>query len=478
MSQKIIPIAIAGSKDEPLLRIEPSHKVYVRAVSGWFASWRWAMVWLTQLVFYGLPWVPWHGRQAVLFDLAQQRFYVFGLVLYPQDLIYLAVLLILAALMLFFVTAVAGRVWCGFACPQTVYTKIFLWAEHLTEGKPHVRKTLDGQSWGPEKLLRKGAKQTLWLGFSLITGFTFVGYFTPIHELAAAVQSLAMGPWDLFWVLFYALVTYLNAGYLREQVCKHMCPYARFQAAMFDPDTLIIGYDSARGESRGARARTADPKALGLGDCVDCSLCVQVCPTGIDIRDGLQSNCIGCAACIDACDTVMDQMQYPRGLVRYSTLNGLAQGLDKPALRKRVLRPRVLLYGALLLAATVGLVASISGRSPVRMDVVRDRGVMARVVEGGAAENIYRLHVMNATESVQHYRVEVRGPDGVTLVQPLEINLNPVEARTYPISVRLPSEAVSAQAGRILQIKFAVSQLVGGKAVPLVLENTTFHVPR
>ena len=478
MPKKIIPIAIAGSRNEPLLLIEPSHKVYVRAVSGWFASWRWAMVWLTQLVFYGLPWVQWNGRQAVLFDLAQQRFYLFGLVLYPQDLIYLAVLLMLAALTLFFVTAVAGRVWCGFACPQTVYTKMFLWIEHLTEGKPHTRKALDGQSWGTEKLMRKGAKQALWLGISLFTGFTFVGYFTPVHELAAAVSAWAMGPWDLFWVLFYGLATYLNAGYLREQVCKHMCPYARFQAAMFDPDTLIIGYDNARGESRGARARTADPKALGLGDCVDCSLCVQVCPTGIDIRDGLQSTCIGCAACIDACDTVMDQMQYPRGLIRYSTLNGLAHGWDKPAVRQRVLRPRVLLYGALLLAATIGLVASIGLRSPVRMDVVRDRGVIARVVEGGAVENIYRLHIMNATEAVQHYRVEVRGPEGMALVQPLEVDLNPVQARTYPISVHLPGDAASVQAGRILPIKFAVSQLVGGQAVLQVLENTTFHVPR
>lgn len=478
MSQKIIPIAIAESRIEPLLQVEPSHKVYVRAVSGWFATWRWALVWLTQLVFYGLPWVPWHGRQAVLFDLAQQRFYLFGLVLYPQDLIYLAVLLILAALTLFFVTTVAGRVWCGFACPQTVYTKIFVWLEHRTEGKPHARKALDGQSWGSEKLMRKGAKQGLWLALSMWTGFTFVGYFTPIQELAAAVPALAMGPWDLFWVLFYGLATYLNAGYLREQVCKHMCPYARFQAAMFDPDTLIIGYDSARGELRGARARTANPKVLGLGDCVDCSLCVQVCPTGIDIRDGLQSNCIGCAACIDACDTVMDQMQYPRGLIRYSTLNGLAYGWDKPALRQRVLRPRVLLYGALLLAATVGLVASINGRSPVRMDVVRDRGVIARVVEGGAVENVYRLHIMNATEAVQHYQVAVIGPDSMTLVAPLELKLNPVEAQTYPISVRLPVDAAGAQAGRILQIKFSVSQLVDGQAVRQVLEDTTFHVPR
>jgi cytochrome c oxidase accessory protein FixG len=478
MTQKIIPIAIADSRNAPLLLIEPSHKVYVRAVSGWFATWRWALVWFTQLVFFGLPWVSWHGRQAVLFDLVQQRFYLFGLVLYPQDLIYLAVLLMLSALTLFFVTAVAGRVWCGYACPQTVYTEMFLWVEHLTEGKPHARKALDKQSWGAEKVIRKGAKQTLWLALSLGTGFTFVGYFTPIQDLAAALSVGAMGPWDLFWVLFYALATYLNAGYLREQVCKHMCPYARFQAAMFDQDTLIIGYDSARGESRGARARTANAKALGLGDCVNCSLCVQVCPTGIDIREGLQSTCIGCAACIDACDSVMDQMQYPRGLIRYSTLNGLTHGWDQSALLKRVLRPRVLMYGTLLLVASVSLVISIGARSPVRLDVVRDRSVIARVVNDGAVENIYRLHLMNATEAVQHYRVKVLGPEGLALVQALDLNLNPVQAQTYPVSVHLPATVASTQAGQILHIKFAVNQLVNGQEVTQVLEGSTFYVPQ
>jgi len=455
--------------------MDAKNKIYVRAVTGRFAAWRWAAVWLTQLVFYGLPWLSWNGRQGVLFDLGQQRFYLFGLALYPQDLIYLAVLLMLAALLLFFVTAVAGRVWCGFACPQTVYTEIFLWVERRLEGSPHARKRLDAMAWTPEKLARKGGKQAAWLLISLWTGFTFVGYFTPIQTLGAEALALTWSPWELFWVGFYGLATYVNAGYLREQMCKHACPYARFQGAMMDRDTLVIGYDTARGESRGARSRSADPKALGLGDCIDCTLCVQVCPTGIDIRDGLQSNCIGCAACIDVCDTVMAQMDYPKGLIRYSTQNGLAKGWDQPTLLKRVLRLRVLIYAALLLTAVLAFVSSVALRSPMRLDVMRDRGVMARVVNGGAVENIYRLHVMNATEAVQRYRVTVLGHADLSLGEPLELELGPVEARTVPLSVRLPYADATTLAGQTLPIQLEVTQL--GSDEERVREKTTFHVP-
>lgn len=477
MPKKIIPIVAADNFDDGRLFVfESKNKIYVRAVSGWFAAWRWALVWFTQLVFYGMPWLQWNDRQAVLFDLVGQRFFLFGLALYPQDLIYLTVLLVLSALALFFFTTVAGRVWCGFACPQTVYTKIFMWVERCVEGDNHARKRLDGAAWTLEKVGRKATKQTLWLTISLWTGFTFVGYFTPIQTLASSVVTLGIGPWEAFWVLFYGLATYGNAGYLREQVCKHMCPYARFQGAMFDRDTLIIGYDPARGESRGSRSRAADAKAMGLGDCIDCTLCVQVCPTGIDIRDGLQSNCIGCAACIDVCDAVMDKMNYPRGLIRYSTQNGLTHAWDKATLIKRVLRPRVFIYGALLLMIAITFVISISQRSPFRVDVIRDRGVMARMVKGGAVENIYRLHIMNATESVQRYRVDVVGVQGLALVEVLEVEIGPVEARTVPVGVRLQEAAATSLAGQTLKINFEVKQLASDQEEARVLEKSTFYV--
>ena len=480
MSRKIIPIMATASQTDAgkLFDVEAGQKIYVRAVAGWFAKWRWALVWITQVVFYGVPWLPWHQRQAVLFDLAGQRFYLFGLALYPQDLIYLAVLLMLCALALFFFTAVAGRLWCGYACPQTVYTEIFIWVEQKMEGNHHARKRLDAMPWNLEKALRKSLKQILWLAIGLWTGFTFVGYFTPIRSLAAAVPALDLGPWEAFWVLFYGLATYGNAGYLREQVCKHMCPYARFQGAMLDRDSLVIGYDRNRGESRGSRPRTAEPRALGLGDCIDCTLCVQVCPTGIDIRDGLQSNCIGCAACIDVCDAVMDKMNYPRGLIRYATENGLALGWNRAQLLARVLRPRVLIYGALLLAMAAALVSGLSMRSPVRLDVIRDRGVIARLVPGGAIENVYRLHIMNATEFPQRYQVSVAGHAGLGLLKPLEIELGPVEARTVPVSVRLPATEAAAWAGQTVAFTFEVTPLATQGGGTPIAERSTFQVPR
>ncbi len=481
-SNRVIPIAVladnARDKSNDLFLVEAPNKVYSRAVSGGFAWTRWAMVWLTQLVFYGMPWLQWNGRQAVLFDMERQRFFLFGLALYPQDLIYLAVLLVLSALALFFFTAVAGRVWCGFSCPQTVYTEIFMWVERKVEGDRMARMRLDSASWSAMKFARKAGKQVIWIAISLWTGFTFVGYFTPILTLASSLWSWSAGPWEVFWVLFYGAATYGNAGFLREQICKHMCPYARFQGAMFDRDTLTIGYDRTRGESRGSRSRSDDPKALGLGDCIDCTLCVQVCPTGIDIRNGLQSNCIGCAACIDVCDTVMDRMNYPRGLIRYSSENGFNNGWDKHTLRRRIFRPRVLIYGGVLLLITVAFVASVSMRKPFKVDVIRDRGALARMVGNGVAENVYRLQVMNTTEATQRYQVNVLGLQGITLARPVELELGPVHERSIAVTVMLPSEATATLAGQKLPIQFEVTQLRGQNDAVKVVEKSTFWVPQ
>jgi cytochrome c oxidase accessory protein FixG len=370
-------------------------KIHPREVQGRFRNLRTLATLVLLGIFYGLAWLQWDGRQAVLFDLPQRRFYIFSLTLLPQDFYLLTWLLILAALSLFFFTALAGRLWCGYACPQTVWTDAFVWLERLTEGNRQQRIKLDKAPWSFNKLWRKTATQVLWLSFALYTGFTFVGYFTPIHTLLAEILSLATGPWETFWVLFYGFATYGNAGYMREQVCKYMCPYARFQSAMFDQHTLIISYDSARGEPRGSRARGVDYKAQGLGDCIDCTLCVQACPTGIDIRQGLQYECIACAACIDACDSVMDKMNYPRGLVRYSTqaqLEGHAP---------HVLRPRTLIYASLLLILFSGFAYAVTHRNLVELDVLRDRNVMYRETDEGLIENVYTLRLINK-DSVEH----------------------------------------------------------------------------
>jgi cytochrome c oxidase accessory protein FixG len=428
---------------------EVRRKIYPRAVSGWFARWRVALVLATQLVFYGTPWLEWNGRQAVLFDLGARKFYVFGLVLWPQDFIYLTLLLVISALSLFLFTAVAGRLWCGYACPQTVYTEIFMWIERMIEGGRARRIRRDGAPLTLEKLGLKAAKHGVWIALSLWTGFTFVGYFTPIRELAREVATLGLGPWESFWVLFYGFATYGNAGWMREQVCLYMCPYARFQSAMFDPDTMIITYDSARGEPRGGRSRSADPKTAGLGDCVDCGICVQVCPTGIDIRNGLQYECIGCAACIDGCNQVMKKMGYPPGLIRYSTENALRYRWKFAQMLKRTLRPRAIVYSAILWAVILGAAAALWLRVPLKVDVIRDRGNLARQVGGGMVENVYRLQIMNASESPRVFHVQV---SGLPTLQVAGESLFPVEGagtRMVPVRLRIDGDAARAGSHRI-----------------------------
>jgi len=435
---------------------EVREKIYPRAVGGWFAGWRVAMVLATQIVFYGMPWLRWNERQAVLFDLAARKFYVFGLVLWPQDFIYLALLLVISALSLFLFTAVAGRLWCGYACPQTVYTEIFLWIERKVEGNRPHRIKLDGQPFSLDKLRLKLAKHGIWIALSLWTGFTFVGYFTPIRELASEVATLGLGPWESFWILFYGFATYGNAGWMREQVCKYMCPYARFQSAMFDSDTLVITYDNARGEPRGGRARATDAKAAGLGDCIDCGICVQVCPTGIDIRKGLQYECIGCAACIDGCNQVMKKMDYAPGLIRYSTENALRRGWNFAGMMKRVRRPRVLVYAAVLLAVTLGAGVSLALRVPLKVDVIRDRGSLSREVGGGSIENVYRLQIMNTEETPHRYRIRASGIPTLAVAGEDVFEVPAATARMIPVRLRIDADEGRSGSHRI---EFAVEAL-------------------
>jgi cytochrome c oxidase accessory protein FixG len=479
------PLAPKGAGDDDdaagaiVSLYQSARKIYPRAVSGWFAKWSWALVFLTQLVFYGMPWLMWGERQAVLFDLAARRFYIFGLVLYPQDFIFLTGILIISAYALFLFTAVAGRLWCGYACPQTVYTEIFMWVERQFEGDRAARMKLDASAWSFNKLWRKGGKQLAWIAMGLWTGFTLVGYFTPIKMLGAQALTLNLGPWEWFWVLFYGFATYGNAGWMREQVCKYMCPYARFQSAMFDKDTLIISYDTARGEPRGSRGRKADHKQLGLGECINCGLCVQVCPTGIDIRKGLQYECIGCAACVDVCDGVMDKMGYPRGLVRYATQNGMQNNWSPAQVWRRAFRPRVLIYTVILVLICLALALSIAMREPFRVDVVRDRGALARLVDDGRLENGYRLQVMNATEMRQRYLIKVSGLPDARVVGQAEVTLGPAEARWVPLAVQVPAEVASSTPAGAHPIHFEIIRQAHGDLAPVaVSEKSTFVIPR
>ncbi len=468
----ITPVPPEGADEVEISLYEARKKIYPRSVSGLFARWRWAFVWLTQIVFYGLPWLNWNLRQAVLFDLEARRFYLFGLVLYPQDFIYLTALLVISAMALFLFTAVAGRLWCGYACPQTVYTEMFLWIEKWVEGDRSARMRLDAQPLSARKFGKKALKHGLWGALALWTGFTFVGYFTPIRELGALSLAASLGPWQTFWILFYGFATYGNAGWMREQVCKYMCPYARFQSAMFDKDTLIVTYDEERGEPRGPRSKKTDPKEKGLGACVDCSLCVQVCPTGIDIRNGLQYECIGCAACIDVCDDVMDKMGYARGLVRYSTQNGVANGWNRAQMMARALRPRVLVYTGILGALCVALLVSLWLRTPLKVDVIRDRGALARMVEQGRIENVFRLQIMNATESAQQYHISVSGLPGIALATPERVDVLSTEVRAVAVRVQIPPETAAPGSH---PITFTITDAQGQARV---VERSVFLVPR
>jgi cytochrome c oxidase accessory protein FixG len=443
----------ASEQAKPASFYAAHQKIYPRETGGRFQQLRNLASWLLLGLYYVLPWVSWDGRQSVLFDLPARKFYVFGLVFWPQDFFYLTWLLIILGLSLFFFTALAGRLWCGFACPQTVWTEVFLWIERKFEGDRNRRIKLDRSPWNAAKLLRKGGKHLTWVFLALWTGFTFVGFFTPIHALAGKVLSLSTGPWETFWVLFYSFATWGNAGFMREQVCKYMCPYARFQSAMFDRDTLIIAYDTGRGEPRGARSRSVDYRARGLGDCVDCKACVQVCPTGIDIRDGLQYECIACAACIDACDAVMDRMGYPRGLVRYTSQEALEGGTG------HVVRPRMIVYGVLLAALAIGFLVSISLRTPVGLDVMRDRNALYRTLPDGSIENVYLLRILNKDTSAHVYRLTATGLPGLELdtgapgreahaaapdgVRESSQRVGPGEVFSLPVRVRAPRDAAS-----------------------------------
>ncbi|WP_120993507.1 cytochrome c oxidase accessory protein CcoG [Stutzerimonas urumqiensis] len=448
-----IPVRIIETVDASKpIRLTPAQRggpIHTRAFTGLFRTLRLLGAGALFVLFFGTAWLDWNGRQAVLWDLGKRQFHVFGATFWPQDFILLSAILIIAAFGLFFVTVLAGRVWCGYACPQSTWTWAFMWAEKVTEGDRLQRIKLDAAPWSAGKLLRRSAKHLLWLAMSLVTALTFVGYFTPIRALTADLFTLEIGLQAAFWVFFFAAATYINAGWLREQVCLHMCPYSRFQSVMFDADTLIVSYDAKRGEARGPRRKDSDPTAQGLGDCIDCTMCVQVCPTGIDIRDGLQLDCIGCGACIDACDSVMDKMGYARGLVRYTSERALEGG------RTRLLRPQLVGYAAMLALMIGGFVWALQARPLVSLDVTRDR-TLYRENSAGQIENMYSLKVINKTQQPREYRLALAdGP--FELHGPSHVKLAPGEIADVPLSVALVEDGTRVSQR---ELRFTVSDVV------------------
>ena len=425
-------------------------KIYPRQVYGLFSRLRILTVFLLLGLFYLSPWLTWDGHQAILFDLPARKFHLMGITFWPQDFVYLTLLLVISALGLFLFTAFAGRLWCGYSCPQTVWTQTFLWIEELVEGKRNQRIKLDKSPWTINKITRKSTKHLLWIAYSLFTGYTFVGYFSPIGELWGHLLSLSLGPWEWFWIGLYSLATYGNAGWLREQVCLHMCPYARFQSAMFDKDTLVISYDKNRGEGRGKRKKNSDYKAKGLGDCIDCMQCVHVCPTGIDIRDGLQYECIACAACIDVCDNVMEQMHYPKGLIQYTTEHA-EQGVES-----KIFRPRTLLYIGLFSLLVSIFIYLVATRVPLDVNVIRDRNTLFTESFAGKIENTYQLKILNMSQQPHQYGLSVAGFEHIEFEGKKLFSIESGEVLTLPIRVSVPREVIHKRSS---EIRFSIQSL-------------------
>lgn len=393
--------------DEQVVSLYKSReKIYPREAKGFFSKIRDNGLIILLAIFFLLPWLNWGGRQAILFDMPNRRFYVFDLVIWPQDLIILSLFLLIMAYTLFFITALFGRLWCGYACPQTIWTESFIWIERFVEGSRVKQMKLDKLPWSsPEKIRKKGLKFILWLVFSLWTGLAFVGYFTPIRQFVPEFFTLNASVGASFIAILYGFFSFLLAAILREQVCKSMCPYARFQGAMYDQDTLLVAYDKNRGEPR-RKAKKGDNQD---GHCIDCSLCVQVCPVGIDIRNGSQYECISCSMCIDACNEVMDKISAPHGLIRYASLNEM-QGK-----KKRLIRPKTIGYGIGLMIGVSVLAYKVLTISSIDLNIKRDRNVLARYASQGRVENVFNINVLNKTLSDATYKVSASGIDGLTV---------------------------------------------------------------
>ena len=446
-------------------RFSPGNRIYVRAIDGLWSSLRRRMGWIAMLFFLLLPWIPWGNRQAVWFNLSEQKFHVFGLTIWPQDLTLLAAIFVIAAFALFFVTTYLGRVWCGYTCPQTVWTFMFIWFEEKLEGARNKRIKLDQMPWSFNKIWRKTAKHIAWILLSLMTAMTFVSYFVPSREVYIDVYTLNASGGIYIWVVFFTLATYGNAGWMREIMCIHMCPYARFQAAMFDKNTYIVGYDTKRGETRGPRSRKDDPKELGLGDCIDCDLCVQVCPTGIDIRNGLQYECINCGACIDACDNTMERMGYAKGLISYTTENKLE------GIKEKVLRPKLIGYGVVLAVMILVFLYASATIAPVRMDIIRDRNQLYRENNQGLIENTFTLKILNKTEAPHEYTMSVEGLNNYKWYGPTSVTIAAGEVLTLPISIGIDPVELSRS---VTNIAIQVKTHVDGQEVVVEQESRFF----
>lgn len=391
---------------------QEQQRIYPKKVEGRFRTLKWCAMIICLDFYYLAPFLRWDRGanapdQAILIDLMRGRAYWFGIEIWPQEVYILTGILIVAAIALFFVTSLFGRVWCGFLCFQTVWTDLFVWVERLIQGDSFKRKKLHEGAWTFEKFYKLGATHLAWLIISWVTAGSFVLYFNDAPTLVRSFFEFNVSSTVLAFIIGLTASTYILAGFAREQVCTYMCPYARFQSAMFDKDTLIISYDQKRGEPRGKHKKGADWS--GLGDCVDCTACVQVCPTGIDIRNGLQMECIACGLCIDACDDIMDKVGLPRGLIAYHTERYFDERTTEEKEHFKFIRPRTIYYAMILAIVGMVMIYALSSRSPLELTVLHDRNPLFVMLSNGNIRNGYDIKILNKTHDHRHYTLDIKG---------------------------------------------------------------------
>jgi len=466
----------------------PRVRVYPKAVAGRFRALKWRLLALWLAIYYVLPWIRWDRGpnapdQAVLLDLTNRRGYFFFIEIWPQEVFYLTGILILAAVGLFLVTSLAGRVWCGYACPQTVWTDLFMWVERKIEGDRNARIKRDNGPLTAEKAARKVAKHAAWLAIAFLTGGAWIMYFVDAPTVVSDFFRGTADEYTYFFIGLFTATTYLLAGWAREQVCTYMCPWPRFQSAMFDEDTLIVTYRKWRGEPRGKLVKAADPTAdegSRLGDCIDCGQCVAVCPTGIDIRDGNQLECIGCALCIDACNPVMAKLGRAPNLIGYDTERRiLARAESKPIPRYRLIRPRTLLYSLLFAGVGIAMLGVLLTRSDADISVLHDRNPLFVTLSDGSVRNGYTLKILNKERQPRVFRLAFKGVDGVQVRvvgaaagDGADLKAGPDTVTTYQIYVAAPSEKLASERN---DVSFVVTDIAGGTTAT---RHTWFYGPK
>jgi cytochrome c oxidase accessory protein FixG len=430
--------------------------IYIREQKGRFQRIRRYLSFTLMAIFILIPFIEYHGSQAVYFNLEQQRVSLFSLTLFPQDLLLLCLVFIFSAFLLFYITKIYGRIWCGFSCPQTIWMLLFNWVERRIEGSHNHSKYLNAQKLNFNKLVKKLVKHCCWLIISLFTALVFISYFVPVKELYINFFTLESSSLVVSWVLFFMACTYINAGWIREKMCLHMCPYSRIQSAMFDKSTKLVSYDFKRGESRGKRKRTQE-KAAALGDCVDCNLCVQVCPVGIDIRDGLQYECINCGLCVDACDMTMDKFNYEKGLISFT---------HEQAPKNRW--KRHIVYGAIVSLSILSMLVWVLTWQSFEVNIIRDRQALYRVNHEGHIENTYVFKIRNKSSETKTFKIAVADLTHARIMGQAKVQVLPGDMKTSSVTVAVEQPLVDGRN----DIRFNIVDIVDNKQV---IKNTSFY---